>query len=236
MDHLACGRSGPARPGRVDRAQLLLGGSATPTAPTGGSGRQSVLFGGAPGGAAGSKTQMAARARLDAPERWGARRLSVELGPVSDPTCEGAALGGLGRTSGRRPHADRRHFQVCGVDRISGLRTTRKALWTLRDSNSVEQAMRVAVGRGSVTIVNSTPFGNQALLDGDDAALFVAATQLRRGDSIWFVTEGRSASLLELIWKSGAPVVLLLLALIAAWLWRATARFGPPLAPTEPAR
>jgi len=134
------------------------------------------------------------------------------------------------------PQPTRRHFQVCGVDRISGLRTTRTALWTLRDSNSVEQAMRVAVGRGSVTIVNSTPFGNQALLDGDDAALFVAATQLRRGDSIWFVTEGRSASLLELIWKSGAPVVLLLLALIAAWLWRATARFGPPLAPTEPAR
>jgi len=130
----------------------------------------------------------------------------------------------------------RQHFQVCGVDRISGLRATRKALWTLRDSNSIDQAMRVPVGRGSVTIVNSTPFGNQTLLDGDDAALFVAATQLRRGDSIWFVTEGRSASLLALIWKSGAPVVLLLLALIAAWLWRVIARFGPPLAPTEVAR
>jgi hypothetical protein len=130
----------------------------------------------------------------------------------------------------------RQHFQMCGVDRISGLRASRKALWTLRDSNSIEQAMRVPVGRGSVTIVNSTPFGNQTLLDGDDAALFVAATQLRRGDSIWFVTEGRSASLLALIWKSGAAVVLLLVALIAAWLWRVSARFGPPLAPTELAR
>ncbi len=134
------------------------------------------------------------------------------------------------------PPPTRQHFQMCGVDRISGLRASRKTLWTLRDSNSIEQAIRVAVGRGSVTFLNSAPFGNRTLLDGDDAALFVAATQLRRGDSIWFVTEGRSASLLALIWKSGAAVVVLLLALIAAWLWRASARFGPPLAPTELAR
>src|SRR6185437_9664331 len=84
--------------------------------------------------------------------------------------------------------------------------------------------------------INSVPFGNRTLLDGDDAALFVAATQLRRGDAIWFVTEERSASLLWLIWRTGAPVVLLVLAAIVAWLWRAGARFGPPLAPTEAAR
>lgn len=130
----------------------------------------------------------------------------------------------------------RHRFQVCGVDRSSGLRATGKTLWTLRDSNSISQALRVPVGLGSITIINSRPFGNQTLLDGDDAALFVAATQLRRGDSIWFVTEGRSAPLLALIWRNGAPVVLLLLALVAVWLWRATARFGPPLAPPEGAR
>ncbi|HWG31209.1 MAG TPA: hypothetical protein VN676_11700 [Steroidobacteraceae bacterium] len=132
--------------------------------------------------------------------------------------------------------AARRQFQVCGVDRISGLRSSRRTLWALRDSNAVEQAVRVPVGLGSVTIVNSAPFGNQTLLEGDDAALFVAATQLRRGDSIWFVTEKRSASLLALVWKLAAPVVLLFVALIAAWLWRVSARFGPPLAPTELAR
>src|SRR5690242_17178039 len=106
MDHLACRGSGAARPRSVDRAQFLLGGSAAPTASAGRSSRQSVLFGGASVGAAGSKTQMAAGARLDAPERWSARRFSVELGVVSDPTRAGAALGGLGRTSGRRPYPD----------------------------------------------------------------------------------------------------------------------------------
>jgi hypothetical protein len=130
----------------------------------------------------------------------------------------------------------RRHFQVCGLDRVSGLRVSRRTSWILRDSNSAVQAVRVPIGLGSVTFINSMPFENRTLLDGDDAALFVAATQLRRGDSIWFVTEQRSASLLALIWRTGAPVVILLLCLIAAWLWRASVRFGPPLAPPEVAR
>lgn len=129
-----------------------------------------------------------------------------------------------------------RHFRVCGLDRRVGLRVSRKTSWSLRDSNSTVQVLRVPIGLGSVTFVNSVAFGNRTLLDGDDAALFVAATQLRRGDAIWFVTEERSASLLWLVWRTGAPVVLLVLALIVAWLWRASARFGPLQAPTEVAR
>lgn len=128
------------------------------------------------------------------------------------------------------------HFRVCGLDRRVGLRVSRKTSWMLRDSSSTVQALRVPIGLGSVTVVNSLPFNNRTLLEGDNAALFVAATQLRHGDVIWFVTEERSASLLWLTWKTGAPVVLLMLALIAAALWRASARFGPPQAPTEVAR
>ncbi len=132
-----------------------------------------------------------------------------------------------------QPHTQ---FKVCGLDRISGLRSSRKASWVLRDGTSGIQALRVPVGLGSVTFINSTPFGNRDLLEGDHAALFVAATQLRAGDPVWFLTEEPGASLLSLIWTTGAPVVLLLLAFIAAWLWRASVRFGPPFAPTELAR
>jgi hypothetical protein len=127
-------------------------------------------------------------------------------------------------------------FKVCGRDRISGLRSSRKASWILRDGTSAIQALRVPIGLGSVTFINSMPFGNRDLLEGDHAALFVAATQLRAGDPIWFLTEEPGASLLSLIWATGAPVVVLLLAFIAAWLWRASARFGPPVAPTVLAR
>jgi len=130
----------------------------------------------------------------------------------------------------------RTHFKVCGLDRISALRSSRKASWVLRDATSAIQVMRMPIGLGSVTVINSAPFGNRDLLEGDDAALFVAATQLRPGDPIWFLTEEPGASLLSLIWATGAPVVVLMLAFIAAWLWRASARFGPPVAPTELAR
>lgn len=137
---------------------------------------------------------------------------------------------------GYDPSAPPTHFAVCGLDRISGLRSARRASWILRDADSTLQVARVGIGKGSVTFVNALPFGNTQMLDGDHASLLVAATQLRRGDSIWFVTEERGASLLSLIWSTGAPVVLLLLAFIAAWLWRSAARFGPPAAAPEPAR
>ena len=38
------------------------------------------------------------------------------------------------------------------------------------------QAMRVQVGRGSVTVINATPFRDRRLFDGDHGRLFVAAT------------------------------------------------------------
>jgi hypothetical protein len=127
-------------------------------------------------------------------------------------------------------------FAVCNLDRISGLRAAHRTLWVLRDADNTIQAVRVAAGRGSVTVINAIPFGNRELLDGDHAALLVAATGLRGGEAIWFVTEEKGATLLSLIWRSGAPVVVLLLALIGAWLWRSVTRFGPPLALPEPAR
>ena len=40
------------------------------------------------------------------------------------------------------------------------------------------QAVRVRVGRGSVTVINATPFIARALFDGDHGWLFVAATQI----------------------------------------------------------
>lgn len=58
-----------------------------------------------------------------------------------------------------------REFRVCGLDRRFGLRVSRKTSWTLRDTNSTVQVLRVAVGLGSVTFIDSVPFGNRTLLD-----------------------------------------------------------------------
>jgi hypothetical protein len=130
-----------------------------------------------------------------------------------------------------------RELEVCNVDQGRSLVTTRKVLWALRDSNGERiHALRTQVGRGSVTVINATPFRRRDLLDGDNGLLFVRATQLHRGDSLLILTEEDQASILALVWRYGAPALLLSFVLIALGLWRASARFGPLTAATETAR
>src|SRR5262249_35733527 len=112
----------------------------------------------------------------------------------------------------------------------------RKTSWTLRSPRLGVQAMRVSLGQGSVTLVNARPFNNYELLQCQHGLLFTSATQLHRGDDVWFMTEDKGPSLFSVIWTTGAPVVVVALALIALWLWRASVRFGPIAAPTDPAR
>jgi hypothetical protein len=125
-------------------------------------------------------------------------------------------------------------YSMCGLD-FSFVKTERPMQWALRDAAG-HQAVRVAVGEGSVTLLNVEPFTHRALFDGDHAALFVAATELARGDEVVFVTEDDYPPLLTLLWNSGAPAVALSLVVMAFALWRGAVRFGPTLAAPEPRR
>ena len=117
---------------------------------------------------------------------------------------------------------------MCMVDDESTLVTTRAPVWALRaEQGGQVQAMRVAVGKGSVTVINATPFTHRNLLDGDHGWLFVAATELRRGDDVHFLSEESHPQLLALIWLYGRPVVLLSFVLVGFVLWRGGVRFGP---------
>jgi hypothetical protein len=127
-------------------------------------------------------------------------------------------------------------YSVCGMDAASSLKATRKASWALGRPAWGLQAVRVKLGRGSVTMINGTPFAERGLFDDDNGRLFVAATQLRSGDEIHFFSESSHASLLELAWLLGWPAVGLLMVLIALALWRNSARFGPLAAPADIAR
>lgn len=128
-----------------------------------------------------------------------------------------------------------REVKICNVDPDRSLITTRKVLWALRDGERLH-ALRTAVGRGSVTVINATPFRYRDLLEGDNGWVFIRATQLHRGDSLVILTEEEQTSILSLVWRYGAPAVLLAFVLIALGLWRASARFGPLMAPAESAR
>lgn len=130
---------------------------------------------------------------------------------------------------------DGRDLSICKLDGFSALTTKRSVAWGLSGTDGI-QALRVRVGRGSVTSINAEPFGNRDLLREDHAKLFVAASQLRRGDRFIFISESEHTSLLGLIWLYGAPAVVLFLIMLAALLWRGGVRFGPLSAPTDTAR
>jgi hypothetical protein len=127
-------------------------------------------------------------------------------------------------------------YSICGMDGASSLKTSRKMSWALGRDTWGLQAVRVKLGRGSVTVINGTPFVERGLFDDDNGRLFVAATQLRSGDEIHFFSESSHASLLELAWQLGWPVLCLLMMLIALALWRSSARFGPLAAAADIAR
>jgi hypothetical protein len=124
---------------------------------------------------------------------------------------------------------------VCGIEPDSWLASSRPPIWAMSDEVGA-QVVRVSVGRGSVTVINTEPFRYRRFLTSNHGALFVAATQLKKGDEIVFMAEDDYDSLLSLAWRYGAPVVVLLLLFVALGLWRGGVRFGPVAPPAESAR
>lgn len=159
-----------------------------------------------------------ARSELSLDESAAAQRFEPDE-RCSDLQIEVEETGGAG--------AGRDSYLVCGVDETSRLTSGRRASWILSDERGI-QALRIGIGRGSITVLNAQPFDNYRLFDGDNGLLFVAATGLDRGEHIYFLSEERTPSLLELMWAHGAPVILLLLGALALAVWRGSRRFGPP--------
>ena len=126
-------------------------------------------------------------------------------------------------------------YQFCTFDRDRFIASSKPVEWGLRNEHGL-QAVRVTIGKGSVSLFNAEPFGNRAMLNGDHGLIFVAATQLQRDDNIFFVMDEDGTPLLKLIWLYGAPAVTLVLLLVAATLWRNGTRFGPMAAVRDGAR
>ncbi len=128
-------------------------------------------------------------------------------------------------------------YRTCGYWGVVPLITMRDPIWSLHDELG-KQAIRVQQGRGTITVVNGAPFSTERLLDdeSDHARLFVAATQLRPDDHVYFISENERPSLTTLIWQNGAPVVCLVAAWLVLALWRGGVRFGPRIPEAEPVR
>ncbi len=129
----------------------------------------------------------------------------------------------------------RDRWTFCSFDRDRRFVGQSNVTWALADSVGT-QVIRVSRGRGSVTIVDGTPFMWRELQRVDHGLLLVNALQLRRGDAVLFLSGDREDSLLDLIWRHGWPVVLLGLVTVLTLLWRRGARLGPLLPDPDPAR
>ena len=127
----------------------------------------------------------------------------------------------------------RTKLSLCGVQSLWSLTTTKPIEWSIRDGSGM-QAIRVRVGQGHVTWINASPFRYQQLFEGDHGLLFVSATDLRRGDEVHFLSEDDMPQLLILVWRWGAPLVVLALLIVALLIWRSAVRVGPLVA-LEPA-
>lgn len=139
-----------------------------------------------------------------------------------------------------RSDPGRSQYFGCHLSVRGHLAVSRPAEWLLEDDAGA-QVVRMRIGAGSVTWFNGAlgggyPYSDGQILDGENAAIFADAVELRRGDHVVFATEVHHASLLALIWRHGAPAVLLFLLLIGLALWRGSVRFGPLSAPPETAR
>jgi hypothetical protein len=153
-----------------------------------------------------------------------------------EPQYYGAGLCGTLLASYSPKSSDLRdRYTVCQLASAGRIYSWRPVFWALHDKDAM-QATRVEIGNGSVTLLNATPFGNRDLTQVDHGLLFVAVTQLKRGDHVVFLSEEEHPGLLTLIWGNGKPVVLLAGLLILISLWRGAVRFGPLIAPTETAR
>jgi hypothetical protein len=184
----------------------------------------------------------------DAFEQWsGIARETEEPNPDADPfqapeefePCETFVAVHYGADGG---FEESDAYELCNFDRSSWLEAADESraedwLWSLEDAEHTwVQGIRVEIGEGSVTLINGVPFVYRELFEGDHGELLAAAANLRAGDQVVFMTEADVPSLLELVWRHGAPVVVVLLLWIALALWRGSLRFGPLVAPSERAR
>jgi hypothetical protein len=126
-------------------------------------------------------------------------------------------------------------YELCNFGYDTWLANARPSLWQLGLHDDV-QALRVAVGGGTVTAVNGVPFVYREIFEGDHGELLAAAADLRTGDHVVFMSEEDATSLPALVWLHGAPVVVVLGVFIALALWRGAVRFGPLMAPVDQAR
>jgi hypothetical protein len=120
---------------------------------------------------------------------------------------------------------------LCIPPREFGLASKRKPAWSL-DNGFGLQILRVDIGRGSVIVIpRYSLIANKALIRHDHAEIFIAASHLARGDTLYIVNVARAETLIALLWRLAAPALVFFGVAVLFIIMRQLPRFGPPLPP-----
>ncbi len=97
-------------------------------------------------------------------------------------------------------------------------------------------ALTREVGNGRLTVLSDGAFAlNQSIGELDHAAFLWALLNLHRTGEVWLVGGFEARSVWALLSEKAWPILVTLVALITAWLWSVSQRFGPllPEPPSE---
>ncbi|MEZ5979082.1 MAG: DUF4350 domain-containing protein [Planctomycetota bacterium] len=98
------------------------------------------------------------------------------------------------------------------------------------------RAASFEVGDGRITfLVDGSPFWNGALGADDDAEFLWRLLRDAPRPRVWFV-HGRDESIVTLLVERAPQFTLAAVLLVVLWLWRLSARFGPPIQEPPPER
>ncbi len=126
-------------------------------------------------------------------------------------------------------------LRTCGLfyreDKLS-VASGARSVWTL-STDQGEQALRLAVGQGSVTVMNLThyDFSNDQVQACDHPLVLASAVQATPGATVWFYLNEQREPLLPWLWHQGWIAIVVAGLALAATLWRHAVRFGPRVAP-----
>jgi hypothetical protein len=117
-------------------------------------------------------------------------------------------------------------LRVCGWERSDVLQGDGTPIWSLVGTRGPE-VMRMALGKGSVTVMGSWDLlNNQHVLRHDNALAVAWALQMGAGVNLWFVAEESREALHTWLWNKSWVAMLLSLLALGAALWRGCVRFG----------
>ena len=149
--------------------------------------------------------------------------------PGPDADCALFAERIAGRETGKSARA-------CLASQRMALSSLRTPAWSLSNGYGF-QMLRVAIGKGSVSVIGcECLMGNKSLLRADHARIVFDAIPLMSGDHVVVLNPVSAESLLALLWHHAAAAIVCVFAAIGLTLWRNVPRFGPIAATPPPLR